>query len=385
MPNNWFERNSKKTIALLLLVVFLLVVYSSEKILQYKNQGTGFNYNLPHRAIALREYRPYMKEILQAGKKEVHFDSLVQKNYLLRIDDDGFILPSKRYSDPDISMVFLGASTTECRFVEEENRFPYLSGLLIERKLGIKINSYNAARSGNNSLHSLDILLNKVVPLKPAIVIMMHNINDLSILLHEKSYWNKNKSRSVIFDMNDEIVSNFFRIMRDRWVPNLSAGMRDFDRSIRSFWKSDSKINDEFAAIRGKPIVVDEPGMIEQFEMNLQSFIYLCKARNIIPVLMTMSSRFKEKPDKIVADAVKESGVDYIKFKEIFDIFNETIRKKAKENNIMVIDLAKEIHQEKEFMYDIVHHNDKGSIKAAEIISEHVTPLVQQIQSRRNH
>ena len=385
MSNNWFERNSKKTIFLLLIVLFLFIAYGSEKILQYKNQGMGFNYNLPNRAIALREYRPYMKELLQAGKKEVYYDTLVPKHYLLRIDSDGFIMPSKKYSDPDISMVFLGASTTECRFVEEENRFPYLTGLLLERKLGIKINSYNAARSGNHSLHSLDILLNKVVPIKPAFAIMMHNINDISILLYEKSYWNKNKSRSVIFDMNDEIVSNFFRIMRDRWIPNLSAEMRNFDRSIRSLWKSDSKANDEFATARGKPIVVDKSGMVEQFEMNLQSFIYLCKARNIIPVIMTMSSRFKEKPDKIVADVFKDSGVDYGQFKDIFDIFNESIRKKAKENNIMVIDLAKKIPQEKEFLYDIVHHNDTGSIKSAEIISEQLAPLVQQIQSRPKH
>jgi lysophospholipase L1-like esterase len=385
MSNNWFERNSKKTIFLLLIVSFISLIYGAEKILQYKNQGIGFNYNLPNRAISLREYRPYMKELLHAGKKEVHYDTLVPKDYLLRIDNDGFIIPSKKYSDPDISMVFLGGSTTECRFVEEENRFPYLTGVLLERKLGIKINSYNAGRSGNHSLHSLDILLNKVLPLKPDIVIMMENINDLSILLHEKSYWNKNKSRSVIFDVNDEIVSNFFKIMRDRWIPNFSAEMRNFDRSIRYLWKYDLKVNDEYATTRGNPVIVNKSVMVEQFEMNLQSLIYLCKARNIIPVIMTMSNRFKEKPDKIVADAVKDTGVDYGKFKDIFDAFNESIRKKAKENNIMVIDLDKKIPQEKEFMYDVVHHNDNGSIKSAEVISEQLAPLVQQIQSRPTH
>lgn len=385
MSNNWFERNSKKTIFLILIVLFILLVYGSDKILQYKNHGMGFNYNLQNRAIALREYRPYMKELVHAGKKEVHYDTLVLKDYLLRIDNDGFIIPSKKYSDPDISMVFLGGSTTECRFVEEENRFPYLTGTLLERKLGIKINSYNAARSGNNSLHSLDILINKVLPLKPDIVIMMENINDISILLHEKSYWNKNRSRSVIFNVNDEIVSNFIKIMRDRWIPYVSAEMRNIDRSIRSFRKSDAKANDEFAATRGKPIPIDKHLLVEQFEMNLQSLIYLCKARNIIPVIMTMSSRFKEKPDKIVADAVKDTGVDYGQFKDLFDTFNESIRKKAKENNIMVIDLARKIPQEKEFMYDIVHHNDNGSIKSAEIISEQLAPLVQQIQSIPKH
>jgi hypothetical protein len=86
-----------------------------------------------------------------------------------------------------------------------------------------------------------------------------------------------------------------------------------------------------------------------------------------------------------VADAVKDTGIGYGQFKDIFDTFNESIRKKSKENNIMVIDLAKKIPQEKDFMYDIVHHTDNGSIKSAEIISEQLAPLVQQIPSRQKH
>jgi hypothetical protein len=383
MSNNWFANNPKKTILTLLLVFFLLMVYGAEKILSYKNQGFGFNYNLPNRAISLREYRPSMKEILPAGKKEKHFDTLRSKEYLLRIDNDGFIIPSKKYDHPDLSIVFLGGSTTECRFVEEDHRFPYLSGKLLEQNLGIKINSYNAGRSGNHTLHSLDILLNKVFPIKPDIVIMMENINDLSILLHEKTYWGKNSSRSVIFNINDEIVSNFFKIMRDRWIPNLAAALHNFDKSIRTLWKSRAKGDDEFARTRGQSIAVDKQAMIAQFEMNLQSFIYLCKARNIVPVLMTMSSRFKEKPDKIVEDAVKDVGLGYQQFKDLFDSFNESIRKKAHENNIVLIDLAKDIPQEKEFLYDIVHHNDEGSIMTAQIISKQLKPLAQNLLNQK--
>jgi hypothetical protein len=67
---------------------------------------------------------------------------------------------------------------------------------LLEKKSGLRVNAYNAAMAGNNSLHSINILLNKVIPLQPNIVFMMHNINDLAILLHEDSYWNKNKYKS---------------------------------------------------------------------------------------------------------------------------------------------------------------------------------------------
>jgi hypothetical protein len=376
MSSNWFNKNPIKTIVITILVMLVMVIYGAEKILQYKNQGTGFNFNLPHRAITLREYRPSMQLWIEAGKEEQNYDTLVAKKYLLRIDDDGFIVPSKKYDNPDMSIVFLGASTTECRYVAEDHRFPYLAGVLLEQQTGIKINSYNAARSGNHSLHSLDILLNKVLPLKPDIVVMLENINDLVVLLYESSYWNDKSSKPVIFDINKEIDANFYKIVRDRYIPNLAAAMHNFDKSLRSLWKSGNKSNDEFAKIRGKQLTVDKAAMIAQFEMNLQSFIYLCKARNIIPVLMTMPSRFKEKPDKIILDTFNNVTLDYSQFRELFNLFNKSIVKKAQENHIMVIDLATEIPQENEFMCDIVHYTDKGAGRIAGIISSRLQPVV---------
>ena len=317
-----------------------------------------------------------MEQWLEAGKEEQNYDTLVTKKYLLRIDNDGFIVPSKKYTNPDMSIVFLGGSTTECRYVAEDHRFPYLAGVLLEQQTGIKINSYNAARSGNHSLHSLDILLNKVFPIKPDIVVMLHNINDLVVLLYESSYWNPKSSKPIIFDINKEIDANFYKIIRDRYIPNLAAAMHNFDNSLRSFMKSGKKSNDEFAKIRGKRLIVDKSAMVDQFEMNLQSFIYLCKARNIIPVLMTMPSRFKEKPDKIILDTFNNVTLEYSQFRELFDQFNNSILKKAHENNIMVIDLAKEIPQENEFMCDIVHYTDKGARRIAGIISDRLKPVV---------
>lgn len=373
----------------MLIVLFFIMVYGAEKLLEYKNPVVGFNYALPNRAIRLREYRPSMTEYFLPGREEKYFDSLVLRKYVLRLDNNGFIIPSKKYDHPDLSLVFLGASTTECRFMEEDQRFPYLVGSLLEKKLGVRINSYNAGRSGNHSLHSIDILLNKVMPIKPQIVLMMHNINDLVILLYEKSYWNNNSSRSVIIDMNDEIVSNFIKIMRDRYIPNLSAEMHKLEKSVRSLWKSEPKggnlsdPRDEFSEVRGKKMVINQSELIAQFEMNLQCFIYLCKARNIVPVLMTMASRLKDIPDKAIADGIREAGLNYAEFKALFDSFNDAIRKKASENHIMLIDLAKGIPPEREYFYDVVHHNPKGSVKAAEIISEHLQPLVKQIIEQR--
>jgi hypothetical protein len=383
----WFERNPKKTILALFVVVLLGLTYGAEKILQYRSHGMGFNFALPYRAVRLREYRPLMSMYVypEEDQRKGYSDSLVFKNYLLRIDQDGFVIPSQKYSHPDLSLAFLGGSTTECRFVDEKNRFPYLAGVELEKKLGCKINSYNAGRSGNHSLHSIDVLLNKVFPLNPKIVVMMHNINDMMILLYENSYWNKNSSRSVLLDMNKEIAINYFRMKRDKYIPYLAAALRNFNKTVRGLWRGDNhNDHDEFAHIRGKKIVIHRDRLLAQFKMNLQSFISLCQARGVTPVLMTMASRIKEPPDKKIAAFMKEQmTISYQDFKGLFDAFNDAIRQKARENHVLVIDLARQVPQEKEFLYDTVHFNDQGSIKVADIVSASLEPLVKQALQKR--
>jgi lysophospholipase L1-like esterase len=387
MAKSWFDRNPKKTVLILLVVFLAAVSYGGEKILAYKSGGIGFSFALPDRAIRLREHRPGLKEKTAPTPTELRAsDSLENKPYLLRIDKDGFIEPSRKYAHPDKTLVFLGGSTTECRYNQEDERFPYLTGVLLEKELGIKINSYNGARAGNNSLHTADILLNKVIPLQPDVVIVMHNINDLATLVYEKSYWKLHQPRAVIFDINHEVLNNYWRIKRDRLFPHLAAALREFGWSLRQRFKSGKGARghaepDEFAGQRGKKLQVDDAFMVAQFEMNLQTLINICKARHIPVVLMTMANRLKDHPDPVIHEALKKldqgQGISYRQFKALFDSFNEAVRRKAAENGAVLIDLAKEIPPERAFIYDLVHFNGNGCKRAAEIIKDQLKPLLE--------
>src|SRR4030042_1745628 len=162
---------------------------------------------------------------------------------------------------PHLTLVFLGGSTVACIYVEEENRFPYLVCNLLAQKTGKRITSINSGVGGNNSLHSLDILLNKLVPVRPDVVVMMHNINDLVALIFERTYWSKNPSRAAIV--------NF------------------------SFYK-------------------DLTGF--------KALATLCRARRITPVLMTQFNRYRPNPDpkvlKVMQGYQAESGIPVSEFIE---------------------------------------------------------------------
>ena len=187
----------------------------------------------------MREFRPLLKEYNHPVKEDEPYDTIEKKNYLLRVDENGFIMPSKKYSNADISLVFLGDSVTAELLVDEEKRFPYLTGVLLEKDMGIKINSYNASRTANNTLNTLDILLNKIIPIKPDIAIMMHNNNDVAIMLYEKTYWNNSPTRRLIFDVNEYILNNFFKITRDKFIPNISRELRLAGARLRTLLRTE--------------------------------------------------------------------------------------------------------------------------------------------------
>ena len=199
-PNrkNWLERNPKKVIAAIVLLAIGCLAVVTEKLLARRTHDLINPLGIK-RSIKLQEFNPLYRDVLVPDADYVRkCDGLERKQFVLRVDRQGFIMPSKIHDHPDLTIAFLGGSTTECTYVDEDNRFPYLVGRLLERQTHLKVNSYNAGRSGINTLHCLNILLNKVVNLKPDIVVLMENINDLAILMYEKTYWNTNPSRSPI-------------------------------------------------------------------------------------------------------------------------------------------------------------------------------------------
>ena len=377
---NWLERNPKKVIGVIVLLAMGCLALVTEKILAGRTPNLINPIGIK-RYIKLREFNPLYRDILVPDQGAMQMsDSLAQKPYVLRVDRQGFIMPSKMHDHPDLTLAFLGGSTTECTYVDEDQRFPYLAGRLIEQQTGLKVNSYNAGRSGNNTLHCLNILLNKVVNLKPDIVVLMENINDLAILMYEKTYWNTNPSRSPIlekppnFKTVGQDLRQMFYTVRDLTFPNLSRELK------KLFHSEHTSKGDEFKEVRGTKITIDQDLLVREFSLNLQTFINLCRARGITPVLMTQASRLTEAPDPLIKKLMHQletsQGITYGEFKAAFDRLNQTIREVGAKNQVLVIDLAREIPPVKENICDVAHFNDQGSRLVASRLAADLTPLI---------
>ena len=375
---NWFVANPKKTILMALAVFCLLGLILAENILKYKNKVSGIQSRGVERYIVLRENPPSTSTF--RAPEDVYLrdtDSLIKKKYRIAIDRNGFMEPSERHVNPDKKIVFLGGSTTECKWMEEGNRFPYLAGRLLEKETGLKINSYNGGVSGNNSLHSIDALINKVIPLKPDAVVFMHNINEITALLYEKDYW-KSTRRPPVIEMQRPSLLKLAKQFISHFIPNLSGAATNL---LAVFERKYSAGEDEFVELRGKRLEIDMVGIKDAFALNLQTFINICKARRITPVLMTQENRFTEVPDSLilrtVADKLKNDfAIEYKDYKALYDMLNQVTRDVAQQEGLLLIDLDREIPHTNQYLYDPVHFNDVGSKLAAEIISRKLLPVV---------
>jgi len=212
-----------------------------------------------------------------------------------------------------------------------------------------------------------------VIPLKPQVVVYMENINDLSTLLYEGTYWNENTARSPLETLKKRQLAG--KLLKEIFIPNLNDAYRKLKKSLAR------EEEDEFAGARGQKPVVDQTRLVREFSRSLRTLVCICKANEIAPVLMTQANRITARPDPVVAAYInrdgKDAGLSYPEFKALYEAFNDAIRAVGRENQVMVIDLAREVPPDKQYLYDLVHFNDAGCRLAARIIAARLQPLVE--------
>ena len=158
------------------------------------------------------------------------------------------------------------------------------------------------------------------------------------------------------------------------FIPNLNHAYKNLKKTLSR------QEEDEFAGARSKKLIPDRAKMGHDFAANLQTIVCTCKAWGIVPVLMTQANRITDHPDPVVAAYIardgRDRGISYQEFKELYDAFNDTIRDVGRKNQVMVIDLAREVPPDKKYLYDLVHFNDAGSQLAAQIIAARLKGVI---------
>ncbi len=332
------------------LAVLFLCFFSIRLLREEAAKGLERSIPLPEQRIGLDSSAPPPPEVLK------HADGLENKAYRVRTDANGFLLPSGEHAHPDLTIVFLGGSTTECRFMPEQQRFPFLVGRNLESSLALRVNSHNGGNAGNTSLHNLLLLQTKVLPLHPRFVVLMENLTDLMFLAQHGEYHSPSAMRAL--------VRTETRAKPMDWLISLVAGKTVAGQKAHT--QTDTAVPPSPQAFSN------------QFRNNLEHFIFLCRQNGSTPVLMTQANRLVEPLAPNLAaqlQPVYESRrIASAQFLVIYAALNETMRQVAKERQVLLIDLDRLIPKTAASMYDVVHLNAEGS----RLVAEHVAQALAQ-------
>ena len=283
-----------------------------------------------------------------------------------RTDDRSYIEPAFVHASPRFTVAFLGGSTTACNAVSEDLRFPSLVGALLSQR-GIATNGLNAGRSGSTLHDSLNVLLNHVLNDRPDVVVMMHATNDIGVLAKAAGYEARSGSPVSVPELGKWVMQ---MLSRRLYVAGLV-------RRVSTYSPQTTAV--DRMKIRNSP---ENPRVDPaQFEARLRTFVQLCHAFGIVPVLMTQ-------PLSNSLNALAPKWAD----RANQDVFNEVVRQVAHSEDVMLIDLVRHLHEDiadwqapMNVFYDGMHVTDYGSRVYAEHITERLLPLAQQIANRREN
>lgn len=344
--------------------LFIVVVCGEIGLRFVLRQGLVTTIQPTNRYIFLREYRPnQILEIQPTYRYVSESDGLTAQKVRLTVDGDGFIGSAQRHDEPDVTIAFLGGSTTECLYLNEDKRFPSLVASLLNERRGRRIHAINAGTSGGNALHSINKLINVVAPKHPQVVMFMHAINDLTTLAYFGSYWNADRRGNLVVVENGEgSFSYMVKVLAKRHLPGYFTTVMVVSDYLNP------KVDDEFVFDRQvfNANLQREEELVALFRQQLILFVYTTRAIGATPVLMTQANRI-ESDDPFVRDLFRRTrpGLDYDRWAKVYARFNEEIRRVAAIEHIDLVDLAKTIPGTKEYAYDPVHLNERGSIVAA--------------------
>jgi lysophospholipase L1-like esterase len=254
----------------------------------------------------------------------------------------------------------LGASTVENALLPEERTFPGRVEIGLAEKLGGKprIEVANTGVAGTDTEFATAMLLHRVLPLEPDLVLVLEGHNELVTTL--RADWDPTgvpiPERPPTF--KDWLVgaSRLVAVLDRRKLKTTDDNKRSWYEAHRA----------DRHAVPFTPCRVELRRGIPRFKAQLHRIALLCRDAHVACVFLTQPSLYKDalKPEEEAAlqgACFDGMNLDTPTLKEGMDAFNEAIREVARDEGCLLVDAAREVPQDLEHFVDDVHMTSKGN------------------------
>lgn len=278
-----------------------------------------------------------------------------------------------------IRIVAFGGSTTENHAGQH---YPLYLEQELRRRLGHdRVEVLNVANAAYSTPHSISLMALDVASWNPDLVILSHNVNDLTTLYwpgFRPDYWNKYAHEFYAYPDYEGIYSwsnVLFQNSRLYWFLN---------EHLRR-WTDESEI--QSVELRRRPYPDDELARgTEIFRRNLETFIGVARTHGATVALGTqplepsLEAFLRGMAHKTYNDVVVYPPHE--EFVAHHELYNETIRRVAAETDATLVDNAPLFRERPELFVDFVHYREDGLRLLAQNYADVIVPELQSGTSR---
>lgn len=340
--------------------------------------------------IILRIYNPFTnftrqgKLILPANQKTVFENkwiSQLDRHIYYSRNSLGFRGPEPTDSISKLnSLICIGGSTTECRFLSDSTTWPFLLGEKLKDTIpGIWVN--NAGIDGHSTFGHLHLLKEYIVKLKPKYVLLLTGVNDMET------------EKPETFDLMNENRIHFtsLKLFAKSLLNKTEIGRTIFQFYAIQLAYKKGLIHKE-VDFKHLPDTIAAPSFVLQqlaqqkkyltgYQARLQHIITLCKTNGIKPILLTQPSLYGSFVDSVTGikmdtkyDLVAGTIRNNLLQEQVLEEYNNIVR--SFQHQTTVIDLSKLMPKNTIYYYDFIHFNKKGSAKVAELLSMELKQII---------
>jgi lysophospholipase L1-like esterase len=285
-----------------------------------------------------------------------------------------------------VSIVAVGGSTTECYYLSDNESWPFLVEEHL-KKLHDKVWLNNAGFDGFSTFGIAILLDEYITRIKPKYVLFLLGSNDIGQKSLSDSDATKMKpvikSISVLEWIKSESeILDFMRILKNKIKTSLTKKEDSEARNIGHHFFDLQKLAHSRIDDRAIDRILDTHRIqyIPGYKNRIFKIIQICKNSGITPVFMTQPILVGNGVDTTtnvnLETVILENGNSGIVEWKLMELYNDTLRKCAIENNVPLIDIAKSFPKDSRFFYDKSHLGIDGAKLAADLISKGLEEII---------
>lgn len=265
---------------------------------------------------------------------------------------DGRQVPQKKPAG-ELRVVHLGGSTT----LADQNPEGLRTNQLVETRLRDRfaprtLTVLNAGGDGFSTAHSLVNFSLRVLDFTPDVVVVLHNINDLSVLDY---------GTEIQPDYANKYLSDTFLAFQHR--DGLGGVLLRSSRGVQLLRWRFSMLKNVLESSTHNQAILDVERGTRLFRRNLESLIAVARHHGVEVVLVTMGH-----------DGTLGAN---------FALYNEEIRRAGLANNVAVADAERAISGRAELFLDPVHLSAQGVAAMAALLDPTIDATLRTVIARQ--